>query len=260
MSAVGRCTAPGTRPCAHAVADRESTSVHRRGRGRRGRRRRRPGTPGASRRRRRRRRGHRAGAAGPWPGRYERAGGHDRVVPRSSGPAAGESTVGRPVSAELDDTDWRLLEAPAGDGRASYADLGRLVGLSPSAVTERVRRLEETRVITGYTAQVDPEALGSDDHRAGAPALPARELPALPRPARHHPGDRRGPPRHGATTASCSPCWPGRCGTWRRSPAGSPDWARSPPASSTPPRSPAVRSSRARSARRAAGEPVAPPH
>ena len=64
------------------------------------------------------------------------------------------------MSAELDDTDWRLLEALQADGRASYADLGRLVGLSPSAVTERVRRLEEARVITGYTAQVDPEALG----------------------------------------------------------------------------------------------------
>ncbi|WP_219416464.1 Lrp/AsnC family transcriptional regulator [Pseudonocardia nigra] len=60
----------------------------------------------------------------------------------------------------LDDTDWRLLEALQHDGRASYADLGRTVGLSPSAVTERVRRLEETGVITGYTAEVDPEKLG----------------------------------------------------------------------------------------------------
>ncbi len=64
------------------------------------------------------------------------------------------------MAAELDDTDWRLLEALQTDGRASYADLGRLVGLSPSAVTERVRRLEEARVITGYAAQVDAEALG----------------------------------------------------------------------------------------------------
>ena len=60
----------------------------------------------------------------------------------------------------VDDTDWRLLEALQRDGRASYADLGRLVGLSPSAVTERVRRLEDGGVITGYHAEVDPEKVG----------------------------------------------------------------------------------------------------
>ena len=64
----------------------------------------------------------------------------------------------------LDDTDWRLLEALQRDGRASYADLGRLVGFSPSAVTERVRRLEETGVITGYCADVDAEKLGLAIH------------------------------------------------------------------------------------------------
>ncbi|MHA6794810.1 Lrp/AsnC family transcriptional regulator [Pseudonocardia bannensis] len=60
----------------------------------------------------------------------------------------------------LDDTDWQLLEALQRDGRASYADLGRSVALSPSAVTERVRRLEELGVITGYTAEIDAEKLG----------------------------------------------------------------------------------------------------
>jgi Lrp/AsnC family leucine-responsive transcriptional regulator len=64
------------------------------------------------------------------------------------------------MTVELDDTDWRLLEALQTDGRASYADLGRLVGLSASATTERVRRLEERGVITGYRAEVDPERLG----------------------------------------------------------------------------------------------------
>ncbi|WP_214370401.1 Lrp/AsnC family transcriptional regulator [Pseudonocardia sp. H11422] len=60
----------------------------------------------------------------------------------------------------LDDTDWRLLEALHNEGRASYADLGRTVGLSPSAVTERVRRLEDLGIITGYTAEIDPVKLG----------------------------------------------------------------------------------------------------
>jgi Lrp/AsnC family leucine-responsive transcriptional regulator len=60
----------------------------------------------------------------------------------------------------LDSTDWRILEALQADGRASYAELARTVSMSPSAVTERVRRLEESGVITGYSAVVDPERLG----------------------------------------------------------------------------------------------------
>lgn len=64
----------------------------------------------------------------------------------------------------LDDVDWSLLAALQDDGRASYAELGRIVGLSPSAVTERVRRLEHSGVITGYTADVDPDRLGLPIH------------------------------------------------------------------------------------------------
>jgi Lrp/AsnC family leucine-responsive transcriptional regulator len=60
----------------------------------------------------------------------------------------------------LDRTDWRLLEALQADGRASYADLARVVAMSPSAVAERVRRLEEAGVIAGYRATVDPAAVG----------------------------------------------------------------------------------------------------
>ncbi|GAB2863194.1 Lrp/AsnC family transcriptional regulator [Actinocorallia aurea] len=64
------------------------------------------------------------------------------------------------TSESLDETDIRLLEALQADGRASYAELARAVSMSPSAVTERVRRLEESGVITGYAATVDPEGLG----------------------------------------------------------------------------------------------------
>jgi len=63
-------------------------------------------------------------------------------------------------SLPLDATDWRLLEALQRDGRASYAELARTVAMSPSAVTERVRRLEEAGVITGYTAVIDHERIG----------------------------------------------------------------------------------------------------
>ena len=60
----------------------------------------------------------------------------------------------------VDPTDWRILEALQRDGRASFADLARALAMSPSAVAERVRRLEETGVITGYRAVVDPERVG----------------------------------------------------------------------------------------------------
>ena len=60
----------------------------------------------------------------------------------------------------LDATDLRILTELQRDGRASLAELGRRVSLSPPAVAERVQRLEETGVITGYHATVDPTALG----------------------------------------------------------------------------------------------------
>ncbi|MFI9723129.1 Lrp/AsnC family transcriptional regulator [Streptomyces sp. NPDC052396] len=59
-----------------------------------------------------------------------------------------------------DATDWRILEALQSNGRAGYAELARMVNMSASAVTERVRRLEEAGVISGYSAVVDPEKLG----------------------------------------------------------------------------------------------------
>ncbi|MEV5959912.1 Lrp/AsnC family transcriptional regulator [Streptomyces sp. NPDC051987] len=59
-----------------------------------------------------------------------------------------------------DATDRRILDVLQRDGRASFAELAREVAMSPSAVTERVRRLEEAGVIQGYAAVVDPERLG----------------------------------------------------------------------------------------------------
>ncbi|WP_449657323.1 Lrp/AsnC family transcriptional regulator [Streptomyces chisholmiae] len=68
----------------------------------------------------------------------------------------------RMTEESLDETDIRLLAALQRDGRASYAELARAVAMSASAVTERVRRLEESGVISGYAAVVDPERLGLD--------------------------------------------------------------------------------------------------
>jgi len=60
---------------------------------------------------------------------------------------------------DLDDIDWHLIELLQSDGRLSYSELGRRVSLSASAVTERVRRLEERGVITGYGASIDTTKL-----------------------------------------------------------------------------------------------------
>jgi Lrp/AsnC family transcriptional regulator, leucine-responsive regulatory protein len=60
----------------------------------------------------------------------------------------------------VDRTDWALLAALQEDGRASFADLARTVSMSPSAVAERVRRLEEAGIIAGYRAVVSPEQVG----------------------------------------------------------------------------------------------------
>ena len=60
----------------------------------------------------------------------------------------------------LDTTDWRLLEELQADGRLSYNELARRVSLSPPAVADRVRRLEDLGVISGYHARVDPARAG----------------------------------------------------------------------------------------------------
>ena len=60
----------------------------------------------------------------------------------------------------LDSIDLRLLDALQHDARLSYRELGKRVGLTAPAVAERVRRLEQAGVITGYHARVNPAALG----------------------------------------------------------------------------------------------------
>jgi Lrp/AsnC family leucine-responsive transcriptional regulator len=60
----------------------------------------------------------------------------------------------------VDDIDRQLLALLVVDARSSYADLARSVGLSAPSVHERVRRLERTGALQGYTARVDPTAVG----------------------------------------------------------------------------------------------------
>lgn len=61
---------------------------------------------------------------------------------------------------EPDKVDTAILKSLQTNGRQSIADLARHINMSHSAAAERVRRLEESGVIAGYGAQVDPERLG----------------------------------------------------------------------------------------------------
>ncbi|WP_024622412.1 Lrp/AsnC family transcriptional regulator [Metaclostridioides mangenotii] len=60
----------------------------------------------------------------------------------------------------MDVTDYRIIEILQEDGRVSMKDLGKIVGLTSPAVSERVKRLEEAGIIQGYKAIVNPDKLG----------------------------------------------------------------------------------------------------
>jgi Lrp/AsnC family transcriptional regulator, leucine-responsive regulatory protein len=60
----------------------------------------------------------------------------------------------------VEETDRAIVAALSVDGRLSYTDLADRVGLSVSAVHQRVRRLEQRRIIKGYHARLDYDALG----------------------------------------------------------------------------------------------------
>src|SRR5712692_6917469 len=60
----------------------------------------------------------------------------------------------------LDDTGWQLLHELQQNARLSYSELGQRVGLSSPAVAERVRRMEDAGIITGYHAEVNTAKVG----------------------------------------------------------------------------------------------------
>lgn len=78
----------------------------------------------------------------------------------------------------IDEIDRNILNILQSDARTSNAEVARQVGMAPSAVFERIRKLEERGVIRGYTARIDPSAVGLGllafvfvraDERLGAP-------------------------------------------------------------------------------------------
>lgn len=70
----------------------------------------------------------------------------------------------RPNKIDLDAIAWKILEALQQNARVSFAELGRKIGLSTPAVAERVHRLEEAGVITGYHASLNMAKLGAPIH------------------------------------------------------------------------------------------------
>ncbi|EJL51795.1 transcriptional regulator [Rhizobium sp. CF122] len=64
------------------------------------------------------------------------------------------------VNRQLDPTDMLIVEIMQADGRISVSELGRKVGLSQPAASERLKRLEERGIIEGYGARVNAAALG----------------------------------------------------------------------------------------------------
>ncbi len=96
----------------------------------------------------------------------------------------------------LDEINCRLLEELQDDARLSMAELGRRVSLSAPAVAERVQRLEEAGVITGYRVEVDPRAIGFPIGVIVRVRPNARQLHQIPDARPHDPRGRRVPSNH----------------------------------------------------------------
>jgi Lrp/AsnC family leucine-responsive transcriptional regulator len=62
----------------------------------------------------------------------------------------------------MDDIDSRIVDRLQANGRATQQELAKVVGLSQPAVAERIHKLEEQGIITGYVARVDAAKLGVD--------------------------------------------------------------------------------------------------
>lgn len=77
---------------------------------------------------------------------------------------------------ELDAIAWKILELLQQNARMSFAELGRMAGLSTPAAAERVRRLEEMGIITGYHATLNPAKLGIPIRVAVRLTIPGGEL------------------------------------------------------------------------------------
>jgi Lrp/AsnC family leucine-responsive transcriptional regulator len=60
----------------------------------------------------------------------------------------------------IDGIDWKIIKVLQLNARITFAELGRRVGLTTPAIIERVRKLEDAKVITGYRAEIDAAKVG----------------------------------------------------------------------------------------------------
>ena len=60
----------------------------------------------------------------------------------------------------IDEIDWKILKELQANARITFAELGRRIGLTTPAVIERIRKLEDARIITGYRAEIDTAKVG----------------------------------------------------------------------------------------------------
>ncbi len=89
----------------------------------------------------------------------------------------------------LDETGWHILEALQVNARLSFSELGQRVGLSSPAVAERVRRMEDAGIISGYRAEVNTAKIGypitaimrmnSQGERSARLNVSVREIPEV---------------------------------------------------------------------------------
>lgn len=60
----------------------------------------------------------------------------------------------------VDEIDWKILKELQINSRISFAELGRRIGLTTPAVIERIRKLEDAKIITGYGVEIDTAKIG----------------------------------------------------------------------------------------------------
>jgi Lrp/AsnC family leucine-responsive transcriptional regulator len=64
------------------------------------------------------------------------------------------------LKAKIDDLNWKILECLQADARESFANIGRKVGLTPPAVAERIKKMEDLEILVGYHAIVSHAKTG----------------------------------------------------------------------------------------------------
>ena len=65
-----------------------------------------------------------------------------------------------PTNPKIDALNWRILECLQENARMSFADIGRKIGLTPPAVAERVKKMEDLEILQGYKAMVSHARTG----------------------------------------------------------------------------------------------------